>query len=155
MSTDPVQSERGDPVIRKAVEVNCPPEHAFRVFVEQIGSWWPLATKSVGLDDAVTLVIEPRLGGRVYERVRSGEEHEWGEILVWEPPRRLAFSWHPGRSSNTSQEVDVRFSARGAGTHVELEHTGWHRLGDLAAEALAHYVTGWDEVLARYSEAAA
>ena len=58
--------------IRKSVTVGVPVETAFAVFTEQIGSWWPLATKSVGQKESVGLVIEPQIGGRVYEQVRSG-----------------------------------------------------------------------------------
>jgi uncharacterized protein YndB with AHSA1/START domain len=88
-----------DVVIRKSVDVAVPVETAFRVFTDQAGSWWPLAPKSVGQEEAVDLVYEPRVGGRVYERLESGDEHDWGEILVWEPPERLAFTWHPGRGA--------------------------------------------------------
>lgn len=146
---------RDDMVIRKSVAVGCSLEDAFRVFTEKIASWWPLATKSVGHDDAVTLVIEPRLGGRVYERVRAGREHDWGTVLAWDPPTRIAFSWHPGRDPDTGQEVEVRFAAEGAGTRVELEHRGWERLVETAAEVPAHFISGWEEVLERYAEAAA
>lgn len=142
-------------VIRKSVTVACSIEDAFRVFTEEIASWWPLATKSVGQEEAVTLVVEPRLGGRVYERVRSGEEDEWGEILVWEPPHRFVFTWHPGRAPETSQEVEVRFSTSGEETRLDLEHRGWEQLVATGAEIPAHYASGWEEVLARYAEAAA
>jgi uncharacterized protein YndB with AHSA1/START domain len=139
-------------VIRKSVEVDAPVETAFRVFTEQAGSWWPLATKSVGQDEAVDLVFEPRAGGRVYERVRSGQEHDWGEILAWEPPGRLVFTWHPGRGAETSQEVEVRFAPSGEGTRLELEHRGWDRLVATADEIPEHYDSGWDEVLSRFAE---
>jgi uncharacterized protein YndB with AHSA1/START domain len=147
--------ERTELTIRKSVVVACSLEDAFRTFTNEIASWWPLATKSVGQKDAVTLVIEPRLHGRVYERIRSGEEHDWGEVLAWEPPHRLSFSWHPGRDSETGQEVEIRFSASGTETRVELEHRGWERLVATAAEIPAHFVSGWEEVLGRYAEAAA
>jgi uncharacterized protein YndB with AHSA1/START domain len=142
-------------VIRKAVTVGVPVETAFRVFTEEVGSWWPLATKSVGQAEAEKLVIEPREGGRVYERVRSGEEHDWGVILEWQPPHRLVFTWHPGRGPETSQEVEVRFAASsGDETLVELEHRGWERLVETAEEIPDHYESGWEEVLSRYVEAA-
>jgi uncharacterized protein YndB with AHSA1/START domain len=142
-------------VIRKTVTVAVPVETAFRIFTEEVGSWWPLATKSVGQQEAETLVIEPREGGRVYERVRGGEEHDWGVILAWEPPRRLAFTWHPGRGPETGQEVEVRFdAASGCETLVELEHRGWERLVETAEEIPEHYESGWEEVLRRYVEAA-
>jgi uncharacterized protein YndB with AHSA1/START domain len=142
-------------VIRKSVTVQVPLENAFRFFTEEIGSWWPLATKSVGQQEAETLVIEPRVNGRVYERTRGGEEHKWGDVLVWEPPDRLGFTWHPGRGEETRQEVEIRFSASADGTLVELEHRGWERLVATAEEIPEHYESGWDEVLSRYAEAAA
>jgi uncharacterized protein YndB with AHSA1/START domain len=142
-----------DVVIRKSVEVAVPVERAFRVFTEQAGSWWPLATHSVGQEEAVDLAFEPRLGGRVYETLRSGDEHEWGEILAWEPPRRLVFTWHPGRPAETAQELEVRFERSEGGTVLELEHRGWHRLVATAEEVPEHYASGWDEVLERYAEA--
>ena len=142
-------------VIRKSIEVDVPVETAFRVFTEQAGSWWPLATKSVGHEEAEDLVFEPRVGGRVHERLRSGEEHEWGEILAWDPPERLVFTWHPGRSPETSQEVEVRFSASGEGTRLELEHRGWERLVKSADEIPEHYSSGWDEVLDRFADGVA
>jgi uncharacterized protein YndB with AHSA1/START domain len=144
-----------DVVIRKSVEVDVPVETAFRVFTEQAGSWWPLATKSVGQEEAEDLVFEPRVGGRVHERLRSGKEHEWGEILAWEPPERLVFTWHPGREQETSQEVEIRFSRSGEGTRLELEHRGWDRLVATADEIPEHYDSGWDEVLDRFEEATA
>jgi uncharacterized protein YndB with AHSA1/START domain len=142
-------------VIRKSVEVDVPVETAFRVFTEQAGSWWPLARKSVGLEEALDLIFEPRLGGRVFERLRSGEEHDWGEILAWEPPARLAFTWHPGRGAETSQEVEIRFVPSGERTRLELEHRGWDRLVATADEIPEHYASGWDEILSGFAQAAA
>jgi uncharacterized protein YndB with AHSA1/START domain len=140
-------------VISKEIAVGVPVEVAFRVFTEEIATWWPLATKSVGQEETQTLVIEPHEGGRVYERVRGGEEHEWGEVLVWEPPHRLAFTWHPGRAPGTAQELEIHFTASGDETLVELEHRGWERLVATADEIPEHYVSGWNEVLSQFAEA--
>jgi uncharacterized protein YndB with AHSA1/START domain len=140
--------------IRKSVSVGVPIETAFRVFTEQVGSWWPLATKSVGQEESIGLVIEPQVGGRVYEQVRSGEEHDWGEVLAWNPPHLLGFTWHPGRGPETRQEVEVRFTASDDGTRLDLEQRGWERLVATADEIPEHYESGWDEVLSRYAEAA-
>jgi uncharacterized protein YndB with AHSA1/START domain len=143
-----------DPVaalaIRKSVAVRAPIETAFRIFTEGMGSWWPLATKSLGLEDAETVVVEPRRGGRVYEVHRNGEEHDWGEVLAWEPPRRFAFSWHPGRARETSQEVEVTFTASAGATEVALEHRGWEKLVGPGGDIPPHFESGWDEALARY-----
>jgi hypothetical protein len=58
--------------ICKSITVRVPVETAFRVFTAELGSWWPLASKSVSLEDAETVVVEPGIGGRVYERARNG-----------------------------------------------------------------------------------
>jgi uncharacterized protein YndB with AHSA1/START domain len=146
-------SDAAPVVISKEIAVGVPVETAFRIFTEEIATWWPLATKSVGEEEAETLVIEPHEGGRVYERVRGGEEHEWGEVFVWKPPHRLAFTWHPGRAPETAQELEIRFTASGDQTIVELDHRGWERLVAAADEIPEHYVSGWDEVLSRFAEA--
>lgn len=122
-------------------------EAAFRLFTEGVGRWWPLATHSVAEADAVACAIEGRVGGRFFERDRDGNEHLWGTVTAWEPPRRLAFTWHPGRAAEGAQSVEVRFSDAGGGmTLVELTHTGWEKLGEKAATVRESYEKGWDFV---------
>jgi uncharacterized protein YndB with AHSA1/START domain len=141
--------------IRKSIVVNCSVERAFRVFTEEIGSWWPFAGgHSIFEQEAETAVVEGRVGGRVYERARNGDEGDWGTVTAWDPPRRFAMTWHPGRGEETAQELEVVFSADGEGTRVELVHTGWERLGARMDEAMAGYQVGWDRVLSAYVAAA-
>ena len=75
-----------------------------------MGSWWPLAEHSVGQADATGCAIEPGVGGRLYETGKDGLEHLWGRVVVWEPPRRLAHSWHPGRQLTERTMVLVTFT---------------------------------------------
>jgi hypothetical protein len=42
----------------------------------------------------------------------------------------------------------------GDGTRIDLEHRGWERLGDRAAEARPQYDEGWESVLGLYARAA-
>jgi uncharacterized protein YndB with AHSA1/START domain len=140
--------------IRRSVTVDASQEHAFRFFTERMGDWWPLKRYSVHENDADEAGMEPRLGGAVFERWSGGTEY-WGEILVWEPPRRVAFTWHPGSDPAAATEVEVVFTEEGERTRVDLEHRGWERLGERAPEVRAGYAEGWQAVLDRYSEAAA
>jgi len=141
--------------VRKAIEVPCRPEEAFRLFVDGIDGWWPLATHSVGQERARACVLEGRVGGTIHEVLDDGTVHVWGTVTEWAPPERLVFSWHPGRDASTAQEVELRFAASSAGTRVELEHRRWETLGERAAETRGGYDTGWDMVLARYVARAA
>jgi hypothetical protein len=138
------------PPVRKSVEVGCNPREAFRLFTEEIDSWWPLATHSIGEADAESCFFEGREGGRVYEIHGDGSVHLWGTVTAWCPPERAAFSWHPGREVSTAQEVELRFRQVPGGTIVELEHRGWEALGERALQTRQGYETGWEPVLQRY-----
>lgn len=147
------------PIQRSAV-VNCSIEQAFRTFTEGIGSWWPLHTHSVavmndGSGAPETAIMEPREGGRLYERGHDGREASWGTVLVWEPPARVVIAWHVNPDAQAPTEIEVRFTAQDPGsTIVELEHRGWERLGALAAEGREGYANGWPIVFGLYVEAA-
>lgn len=138
--------------IRKSIAVRWPPEEAFRRFTGRIGEWWPLETHSVSGSAAASCAIEPRLGGRIVETAPDGTEHLWGTVTAWEPPDRLAFTWHPGRTADTRQEVEITFLPVGNGARVSLVHFGWERLGERAAEVRRNYEGGWGIVLGRYAD---
>ena len=66
--------------IRKTVLVDFTPEEAFDLFTARIASWWPVRTHSYGGDDVKTVVLEPHVGGRLYEVTDAGEQ-DWGSVL--------------------------------------------------------------------------
>lgn len=144
-----------DLTVRKSLTVARSVEDAFSLFTEGMGSWWPLGRYSVGEERAETAVVEGREGGRLYERMTDGTEADWGRVTTWEPPNRIAFSWQPNADAPAATEVEVRFTPDGEGTRVDLEHRGWERLGGRAKAASDGYRGGWEEVLARYADAAA
>jgi len=76
------------PVV-KPITLDGKPDQAFALFTAGTAQWWPLATHSVGQDDAASCAIEPRTGGRLFEIGRDGAESVWGMVLVWDPPARL------------------------------------------------------------------
>lgn len=135
------------PPVTKTVTVDWPPAAAFRHFTDEIAAWWPLRSHSVGGERAQSVIFEGRVGGRIYETIAGGEESTWGTVTGWDPPRRVAFTWHPGHSPSIAQEIEVRFEPVGTGTRLELTHSGWERLGKLAARARRGYSLGWGYVL--------
>lgn len=135
--------------VRKSVTVKRTAEDAFRLFTSEIASWWPKEKFSVSQERTRDVVIEPAVGGRVYEVRDDGESFEWGMVLAWEPPRRLVLSWHPGREPEVAQEVEVQFTEVDSGTRVDLEHRNWQQLGADARAVRGRYAGGWEEVLGR------
>ncbi len=122
--------------VSASVSVDVPPEEAFRVFTEDIASWWN-PDHHILDGELAEMVFEPRVGGHIYDRATDGKECRWARVLAYEPPRRLVFSWDidlqwqletdPARTS----EVEVRFIPhRDGSTLVELEHRHLDRHGD-------------------------
>lgn len=150
-----------DEPVKAGVTLSAPVEHAFRVFTEGIGDWWPRA-KTFYRDDVAGIAIEPRAGGHWYDLDRRGRRIDWGEVRAFEPDRRLVLGWAvsadrgqepPERAS----EVEVRFLALGPKlTRVEVEHRGFARHG-AGAELLRVGMAspdGWPYILREYAEAA-
>lgn len=136
------------PPLEKSILVPCAPARAFQAFTAEIGQWWPLSTHSVGQGQAQAVVIEPRVGGRVFETDGTGAQADWGRVLEWSPPGRFVMTWHPGRAADTAQVVELGFAAEGSGTRVTLRHRGWESLGAAAGNTRESYDGGWDTVLA-------
>ncbi len=132
--------------LRRSVVVRRKPEEAFEIFTARLATWWPYTTYSIHQEETVTCAVEPRVGGQIYEVSKAGERGIWGTVIAWEPPRRFAMTWHPGRAADTAQEVEVRFVQVPDGTRVELEHRGWEKLGAEAEESRTSYDGGWAHV---------
>jgi len=138
--------------VRKTVTVDCVVEEAFRVFTADAISWWPTETHSLYEGKVREIVFEEREGGEVYELSSDGEKGHWATVIAWEPPGRLVLAWNVANADALPTEVEVRFTAEGDGTRVELEHRGWEALAEDGAEKRGNYDTGWEYVLGRYEE---
>ncbi len=138
------------PVV-KVLDIGRPAAVAFRLFTEEIGGWWPMATHSLARsalgERTVRVAFEPRVGGRIFETLSTGEERDWGEVLVYEPGLRVAFTFQMGRPKEKSGEVEVRFDQIDEmSCRVTLTHRGWERLGEDAAVMRGRFADGWEPV---------
>ncbi|MBM3502585.1 MAG: ATPase [Alphaproteobacteria bacterium] len=120
--------------LKRHIVVNVGQARAFEVFTARMERWWP-ASHSIGATRQVDVVIEPRVGGRWYERGEDGQECLWGEVLAWEPPDRVVLAWrlnaHWTFDPTLTTEVEVRFLAQGEqATRVQLEHRHLERFGE-------------------------
>jgi uncharacterized protein YndB with AHSA1/START domain len=145
--------------VRKSILVSAPQANAFETFTAGLDRWWPKKAH-VGPTTPSSVTIEPRLGGRWYERTTDGTETDVGRILAWEPPHRFVVSWdidchwQPDRTVGT--EVEIRFVAKSpTETRVELEHRGFERMGEEAGASLRKDVNGgWPSMLDLFKTAA-
>jgi uncharacterized protein YndB with AHSA1/START domain len=140
--------------LRLSFEVECSPEHAFTVWTSAISSWWPRDHTVSG--DPAEVVLQSGIGGRIYERAADGVEYDWGQVTHWDPPARLAYTWHLGQDRADATEVDIQFRAAGSAmTTVEIEHRGWERLGISGGALRGRNHVGWQSMLPHYQAAIA
>jgi uncharacterized protein YndB with AHSA1/START domain len=141
--------------VRKSLRVEAPQQHAFEVFTARIGAWWPKTHSINRGTPQQDVIIEPRAGGRWYERGEDGSECLLGKVLAWDPPSKLVLSWHLNSrfefDTSVESEVEVHFIAEGVdATRVELEH----RIRAADAEGIRQGVdapSGWPGLLAAYA----
>ena len=120
--------------------------------------WLP--SHKLGKTPFEDVILEPRAGGRWYERSEDGSEWNWGKVLVWEPPTRLVLSWHI--SANfvyepcLTTELEVRFVEEGDGTRVDLEHRDLERYGAQTDSVRATFESpaGWSGLLQAFAASA-
>ena len=144
-------------MVRKSVVVDVPIEHAFDVFARRYNDWWP-RSHHIGPTQEFTAIIEPRVGGRYYERASDGRETAWGTVLAYDPPRHLLVSWDLDSNWKydpaLGTEVDVTFVAEAPErTRVTLEHRRLERFGDQAEmmRTIFESENGWSGLLAAYA----
>lgn len=133
--------------IQKIIEVPCNQEQAFNVFVSQVDTWWPKDKNSVSAmngEVAKQIIIEPKLGGKIYEIGHDDTNHAWGSVTEFDPHQQFAMDWHIGLPADNASAVAVRFiPVNDEKTRVELSHSRWEAFGDKAADMRAGYDQGW------------
>ena len=142
--------------ITRTLRVKAPQGVAFKVFT-QMTSWWPMKTHHIGKVDPESVHIEPRVGGRWFERGADGNECDWGRVLAWEPPTRLMLTWELTakweRDASFQTEIEALFIAESDEvTRVEFVHRNLDRYGDQQEQMVGALDSegGWGGMLAEY-----
>ena len=63
-----------DLAVRKTITVAAPQQRAFDVFTAGMSDWWLRDSHFIGEQSPDAVVIEPRAGGRWFERSPDGTE---------------------------------------------------------------------------------
>ena len=146
--------------VNRSVTVNASPERAFEVFTAGFSSWWPIESHHIGSTMAVEVFIEPRAGGRWFERDAEGAECDWGFVTEYDPPHRLVLTWHLTHEyefdpdPDKASEIEVSFTPQDGGTLVELEHRGFEKraAGGAQTREAVSGDGGWTELLQLYAK---
>ena len=145
--------------IRRSVEINVAPARAFEIFIVGASRWW-LKTHTINATKSPIkdVVIEPRAGGRWFERGEDGSECDWGKVLAWEPPSRLLLAWQINADFKYDPtlltEVEILFTARASGTLVKLEHRLIESMGERGVGMRDAFTRGWGLLLESFAKQA-
>lgn len=128
--SEPPRRDGDQAVVSVLVKVE--PVEAFRIFTEEIDSWWRGGLKyRIGRKRSV-VHLEPKLGGRLFEsfETAAGEKiKETGRVRCFEPPKRLVLEWRAVNFAPHEQtEVEVLFEPSPSGTLVTVCHRGWSQI---------------------------
>jgi uncharacterized protein YndB with AHSA1/START domain len=122
--------------VETAVTVSAPAVRAFEVFTAEMASWWPPEHHLVD-GELDRMVVEPFVGGRIYDVATNGNECCWARVLAYDPPKTFVFSWDIAldwkveTDPEKASEVHVSFIPEGPEqTRVVLEHRELQRHGD-------------------------
>jgi len=143
---------------RKSVTVPVAAAEAFRIYTEYPAEWLP--AEHTFIPDPRSIAMEPRAGGRFYERSADGTEVTRGTIVEWAPPHRLAVTWRIGPGwrpvfdDEHASVIVVEFIPAGPdATEVTATYTHLDRHGELAGMLRAAIETG--DTLDRYADVVA
>ncbi len=149
--------------VNREVVVDCDPQRAFDLFTEEMTSWWP-PEHHIGSAPIEKVIIEPRPGGRWYNRHQDGTETETGFVVLYDRPSqtqeqgRFSVTWQVGADWQYHPDmvttIDVRFTEDGPGrTRVSLEHRDLDGFGESAQQMKDVFEApdAWTRTLANYA----
>jgi hypothetical protein len=161
--TAPNTRKPGDEA-RATVTVALAKAEAFRVFTEDIDSWWRRGVRFRGAGQRRGFIrIEPCESGRIFESFDDGKGGEIvieiGRVTLWQPPDALCMTWRNANfSASESTEVEISFKDVGSGCEVCVAHRGWSRIradhpvrhGASASDTLVAMGRWWGDLLTSF-----
>ena len=144
MATAPIISNQ-DAVVSE-IEIAAPPERVFQALIDpkQVMQWWTGEQCQIE-----AFAMDARRGGRWSYDTRQSKLtvngvtkfHCDGEILEFDPPRVLAYTWIANWHDNPSERTAVRWelTPSAGGTRVKVTHSGLSQL----PVARKDYSGGW------------
>lgn len=123
------------PPVEVTTTVAASPAEAFRIFTEEIDSWWLSGPRFRPHPERLgVLHLDPFAGGRLVERYADGDVALLGTVSRYQPPTCDATGhlgldlrgrdFGPGESTH----VEIAFRGCPTGTRVDVRHGGWELL---------------------------
>ncbi len=150
-------SVEADGTVRHEVVVDLPVDQAFLMFAD-LDRIKPREHNLLNVPIEAT-VLEPHVGGDIYDRGIDGSVCRWGRVLALDPPRAITFSWDIGpdwqiaADLTRTSEVDVTLCSGGGAPDPRHPRASPHPPTRRRLESVRDGVEapdGWPLYLARY-----
>ncbi len=129
--------------------IDAPRAQVFRALTGSIGAWWG-APYLRNPSRARTVVLETRLGGRLYEDWGEGEGAMWATITGFERNVSVDLRGAMGIRGPVEGRVHLELTDTPKGTQLHLAH---HAMGLFTPRLEAVYTRGWTELFNRHLRA--
>jgi DNA-binding transcriptional ArsR family regulator len=139
--------------VEMELRIEARPERVWQVLVEETGRWWHKDFYAGANPQG--FILEPRLGGRMYEDWGSGSGAIWYLVTEIDPPRSLGLSGHmPAAFGGPATSlVRIVLEEEGGGTLFQLADSEFRKVTEKARASLEE---GWRTLfgeLKKYVEA--
>ncbi len=140
MGTARLSSEAGVRVIELEITIQSPIERVWKALVSETGTWW---RRDFYTDaSAKTFIIEPVLGGKMYEDWGQGEGLVWATVTGVKAPTMLELSGvsAPAWGGPNTHYHAFRLEQRGKATVLRFTDAIHGRVDDASENSLRE---GW------------
>lgn len=125
------------------ITIAATPERVWRAFVAETSRWW-LKDFYAGGEAARGFIVEPRLGGRLYEDWGDGAGVLWYTVIGLLPPQSLELAGHltPAFGGPAKTYLKLTFEPISEGrTRLRVEDS---ILGRVSPASLEQSKSGWE-----------
>src|SRR5262245_54382337 len=121
--------------IEQEIVIDAPRERVWDALLD-VGGWWCHHETAA----RAGIVLEPRIGGRFYERFGGEDGALWGTVVWIKRPEVLRLSGPLGMDLPVSNVYEYELAERGASTVLRLTH---RCVGLLDPNAVKAFEGGW------------
>ena len=129
------------------VEIKASPSKVWGLLTSDIHTWWPEHFHSG--PNTKRFVVEPKVGGRVYEDLGSDGGVLWGIVLQFDPEKRLQIkgALFPDYGGPGEYHLSIKLDESPEGCKLVIDDALLGVISDDLAESLE---TGWKELFGKH-----
>lgn len=135
------QTDMGMGQVELEVRIDAPRERVWQAFVEETGRWW--LKDFYAAPDAKGFILEPKLGGRMYEDWGDGGGLLWYTVIGIRPGQSLELAGHltPAFGGPAKTYLKINFLADGQATRLQISDSAF---GRVSTNSLEQFRSGWE-----------